>query len=336
MARPNSLNWQEIDRYIKSLVAQASVTANSGEIASQISSQLSAYMKKIGGTFTGPVQVQDPTAPAHPVTLDYFESYALPAERGLAFSKTGAQEVTVTASMPLSSDAVVHVWDGTSWKARSFTGTKTINFATTGAGALLSGSVASSTGYYLFPISTSAGSVAWIASTSSSVSIGSLPSGYTEVGRWKWWVCTDGSSNIRAFKQSGPIFTYAANKGIYVLGSDRGTGGLATTPTMVDATGLLPEGARLVWCPWTAMNNGGAKTLTIYSGSGLELFDRIPSNAAANSAYSWGGDPWDYEGDPSEFCQYSWSGTPGAAGGEQGLNLPIRNIFLHETIGAVV
>lgn len=279
----------------------------------------------------GPTGPSGPTGPTGPAGAP-----GMAPERGLSFSRTDVDEITITASMPYSNDALVHTWNGSAWQARTFTGTRTINFSTNGAGALLSGSVSANTGYYLSPISTASGTISWIAHTSQTVSLASLPSGYVEVGRWRWWVPTDGSSELRDFKQTGPVFTYKSDFGVFALGSYRGVGGLATSLTTVDATGLVPEGARLVWCPWTGMNNSSAKTLTIYSGSGLAIFDKISSSAAASSAYSWDGMPWDYEGDPAAFFKYQYTGTPGSAGGEQGLNVPIRDILLHETMGAVI
>lgn len=71
-SQANSIKWKQLDEYIRSLVSQASVTANSAEIASQIASQLSAYLRKAGGTMTGHIVLAgDPTADLHPVTRQF-------------------------------------------------------------------------------------------------------------------------------------------------------------------------------------------------------------------------------------------------------------------------
>jgi hypothetical protein len=78
----------------------------------------------------------------------------------------------------------------------------TVNFATTGAGALDTGSIAASTWYHVFLIAKVGGAVAGLASLSITPS---LPSGYSYYRRLGS-VKTDGSSHILAFVQDEDTF----------------------------------------------------------------------------------------------------------------------------------
>jgi len=81
----------------------------------------------------------------------------------------------------------------------------TINFATTGANGLDSGSLANSTWYHCFAIGKTDGTAAFFASTSLSPT---LPTGYTLKRRFGS-VKTNGSAQLIAFKQIGNDFYWA-------------------------------------------------------------------------------------------------------------------------------
>lgn len=95
-ATQNRIDAKWIRDYIDRKILEASVTANSGEISSQIAAQITGYLQKAGGTMTGNLTlVGDPTASLHPVTLQYFNAN-IPA--GGAFSYVDTADITGSAA----------------------------------------------------------------------------------------------------------------------------------------------------------------------------------------------------------------------------------------------
>lgn len=232
-------------------------------------------------------------------------------------------------------DAVVHVPSGSSLAAITVESPITCDMTHWGAnGRDYEGSgdgAAPDNGMHYSYLIEGRGGAALIASKNSSAP--TLPIGYSLKSRWLWPIPV-ASGQIRQFEQFGAWFVYSGSLGIYPSGmSDQGTGGLATTTTPIDGTGIVPAGATEVAGWYDVMNNSGAKTIVVTDSMGVRV-KHFPSSAAANSAYREGLIRLFYGGTPSSLCTYAWSGIPGAAGSHQGLNLCVLAILVKSIVGA--
>lgn len=247
----------------------------------------------------------------------------LPPQRGIQFSRLDA------ARIQLEAGAVIHCHDGSGgYEAVTIGSAITWNITTD----LDTGSEASDTGYYLW-LSNDGGSPSLVGSTSYSA-----PAGVTKYSRtWIWFAPNNSSSDLYDFYQCSNFFVYADDYGVFVLGSNNGTGGLATTLTAVDASGIVPEMPGGCWVRMfiTAMNNSSAKNLIVQAGD-KPIFDEDISSAAANSAYRTHVKTAVECFDPSELLKYVWNGTPAAAGSERGLNAAVQEFEIPQLAGATV
>lgn len=176
---------------------------------------------------------------------------------GLTLANNSTQKIDVAAGSCA---------DSTGAKLITVAATKTVDFTTTGANALDTGAIASSTWYHIFAIMKADGTVGVLGSTSPSSP--TLPSGYTYFRRIGS-AMTDGSSHFLSFTQVGDTFylatqildvnagTFSATASLVTLTTPLGVKcepliraassakiGIFTSP---DETDVAPSAAGLTW-----------------------------------------------------------------------------------------
>jgi hypothetical protein len=128
-------------------------------------------------------------------------------------------KVATTTTATVAADYVV-VTNGTAYQTLAFS--STINFATTGANALDTGSIATSTWYAIWVIAKPDGTTAGLASTSATSP--TMPSGYTYKARVGWVRSSSSVAQLYGTWQFG-------RRAQYVLG----LGALSAMPQMINA-----------------------------------------------------------------------------------------------------
>lgn len=175
---------------------------------------------------------------------------------------------------------------------------KTVDFTTTGAGALDTGTVAASSAYAILMISNNTGSLVNALATKETAGSAispTLPGGYT-LYRYVGTVLTDGSANILAFSQTGNIFLRAA-----AVTADLSTSSPATSQTLVTLT--VPLGfsvfpvmqadvnaaaSRYQLSLWSPLASSGQAIIvdTQSTSDAFQTIDQLPSDTSGRIYYS--------------------------------------------------